>query len=183
MINSLSRVRKTHLFIAFGVSVVMLLQGVKAYTTLTEKARSQEEVTEGVFRWKQSYMALADTVKKWEKNYRSENSVQDIFSIISLVSLSEYGLSAGTDDLVLTKVDPVVHNGFPVGLTKVCLASAKGGDSSGLKVQAPTYESLFPAIKRLSRRPDVYIGTISIKGDSGGPIATLGDFCILLRRG
>lgn len=183
MIDAIGSAPKFPLLVAIGVVVVMGLQGVNAYRTLTEKASAQEAVTESVQRWKQSYMAVADSVKHWEANYRRDDTVQDLVSLFSIIDLGAYGLRADTDKLILNKVDPVAQNGMHIGLTKVCLATAGGVESAGLDVQADNYTALFAGLKRLAQRPDIYINTITVKGDKAVPLASLGDFCVLLRRG
>ena len=56
---------------------VLCLQGVKSFRVLTEKALAQEAVPDSVLQWKQGYVAFADTVKKWNDRFRTEDSVQE----------------------------------------------------------------------------------------------------------
>ncbi len=175
-------VGKTGPLLFAGILTVLLtMHGVKGYKTLQEKAVAQEGVTEAVQRWKQSYMALSGSVTQWETNYRREDSVQDLISLFALIGLNNYGLRADADNLVLTKVEPVAHNGTPLGLTKICLASG-AGDGASLAVQAADYQTLFSGIDKLAKRPDIYIGNISVQGDKPVPMARLGEFCVMLRK-
>jgi len=183
MINTLGGAPKFPLLVALGVVVAMGLQGVNAYRTLTEKAAAQDAVTESVQRWKQSYMAVADSVQRWEADYPRDDAVQDLVSLFSIIDLGAYGLRSNTDKIILNKVDPVIENGMHIGLTKVCLATAGGVESAGLDVESDNYKTLFAGLKRLAQRPDIYIGTITVKGDKAVPLASLGEFCVLLRRG
>jgi len=168
--------------LALGFTVVSATQGLKAHRILTAKATAQDEVTESVHRWKQNYMALGESVKRWDRDYRQQDSVQDLMSLFAVINLNEYGISANTDAMILNKIDQVTQNGMQIGLTRICLSSTGSGDSSALEVRAPTYQALFDGLKRLSKRPDIYIGTISIKGDKAFAIANLGDFCVLLSK-
>lgn len=176
--------------ISFKALVVMALffmlitgiQGIKAHRVMMVKTQSQVEVTENILRWRQNYKALEESVKKWEKNYRRQESVPDLMSLFSIVNLGEYGLSANTDAMILNKVEPVVQNGMPIGLTKICLASSGSGDASALEVQATNYQALFTGIMQLAQRLDISIGTITIKSDKVIPMANLGDFCVLLSK-
>jgi len=181
MINGTLGAQKLPLLIAMGFLIVAGVQGLKAYRTLSEKAVAQERATESVERWKQSYAALAGTVKRWESSYRHENSIQDLMSLYNAIGLEEYGLQTDVDTMILNKVEPVTQNGVALGLTCVYLASAGSGDTSSLEVRASNYQHLFAGVKRLSERPDIYIGMITIKGDKT-PTAKLGDFCVLLRK-
>jgi len=180
--SSFSPAGRLPLVLALGFAAVLIMQATKAHRILNERAQSQAAVTESVQRWKQSYMALADTAKKWESSYRREESIQDLVSLYEAVGLTEYGLRADTDSVMLQKVDPVTQNGMPIGLTKFCLASAASSESMGLQVQALNYQALFAGIKRLAKRPDIYIGTITVRGDKELPVANLGEFCVLLRK-
>ena len=182
MINTIGSAGKLPLLISVVFAVVLGVQGVKAHRTLAEKAAAQESVTESVQRWKQSYLALADTMKRWESSYRREDSIQDLVSLYSAVGLAEYGLRADIDNLILNKVEPVTQNDVAIGLTRICLASAGSGDGASLEVQAPNYQTLFTGLQQLSRRQDIVIGTIAVKGDKAAPVANLGDFCVLLRK-
>ena len=181
MTNGMLSAKKLPLLIAIGFLMIAGVQGLKAYRTLAEKAAAQERATESVERWKQSYMALASTVKQWESSYRHENSIQDLMSLYHAIGLKDYGLQSDVDTMILHKVEPVAQNGAALGLTCVYLASAGSGDSSGFEVRASSYQNLFTGLKRLSERPDIYIGMITIKGDKT-PTAKLGDFCVLLRK-
>lgn len=179
MINASTKVL---IAMALGFTAISATQGIKAYKILVAKAMAQEDVTESVHRWKQNYMALGESVRRWERDYRRQDTVQDLMSLYAAVSLGGYGLSSDTDAMILYKVAPVAQNGMPIGLTRVCLASNGSGDASALEVQAPNYQELFGGIKRLAQRPDISIGTITIKGDKKVPAANLGDFCVLLRK-
>lgn len=173
---------KTLIAMALGLVVIAATQGLKARSTMTAKAQAQADVTEGVHRWKQNYMALGESVKRWERDYRRQDSVPDLMSLFGIINLGAYGLVANTDAMILNKIEPVTQNGMPIGLTKICLASTGSGDASALEVQASTYQDLFSGIKRLAQRPDIFIGTISIKGDKPRATATLGNFCVLISK-
>ncbi|MCX7173833.1 MAG: hypothetical protein D4S02_05995 [Rhodocyclaceae bacterium] len=170
------------LFFACTFFMVFAVQGIKAYNILKEKAAAQAAVTESVERWKQSYMALSDTVKKWDSNYRKDSTIQDLLSLYTLVGLADYGLIADTDGVVVHRIEQVTVNGVALGLTRICLASSSGSEMGALQVQGGNYQTLFAGLKRLAARPDIHIGTINIKGDRSFPVASLGDFCVLLRR-
>jgi hypothetical protein len=181
MING-TGIKKVPLIVVVAFAAVLGMQGVKSFRALAEKALAQEAVTESVMQWKQGYMAFADTVKKWDGSFRSEDSVQDLISLYSVVGLSSYGLRADSDTLLLNKVAPVAQGGIAIGLTQFCIASASRPEGA-LDVEAANYQALFAGLRRLSQRPDVSIGSISIKGDKTTPVASLGEFCVLLRKG
>lgn len=104
-----------------------------------------------------------------------------LVSLYAMIGISGYGLQVNTDNVIVSKVDPVIENGLHIGLTKICLVSVKGGDRGALSVSARNYETLFDGINKLADRPDVYIGNISIKGGGATAEASLGEFCVLLR--
>lgn len=181
--SALRSMGRTPLFIAIALALVLLKQGYESYQMFEQKAAAQESVTESVDRWKTSYLALADTVKKWDASYEKEDSIQDQVSLIDELGLAQYGFKFDVDAITVVRIDPVTENGVQIGLTKVCLAS--GLNSEGVKVSAPNYEALLSGLKRLAGRPDIYIGVIKIKGENNSttPEAILGDFCLLLRKG
>ena len=173
---------KLPLFFACVFGLLFLSQGLNAYRIMSNKALAQDLITESVERWKQSYLALADTSKKWEKSYRKEDTIQDLVTLYASIGLSEYGLVADQDAVIVYKIDPVLHNEMALGLTRYCLASSTTGENNGLQVQAVNYQMLFAGLKRLTSRPDIFVGTINIKGGGDVPIANLGEFCVLLRK-
>lgn len=173
---------KTILVMAFAFAFLMTFQGMKAYHILAEKAQAQASVTESVYRWKQNYMALGKTVSRWEREYHSQSSVQDMMALLAVADFDRYSLTINTDAVNINKIQPVTQNEMQIGLASVCLSSSGGGNSSALSVQAEDYQALFAGIKLLAKRPDISIGTISIKGNMAVPQADLGDFCILLRQ-
>jgi hypothetical protein len=182
MINTIRKTGKFPLMIALAFSAVLGVQGNLAYVALANKAQAQEGVTESVQRWKQSYLALGDSVKKWGASYRREDSVQDLVSLFAVVNLEQYGLQVNTDSLLLNKVEPETRNGMAIGLTKICLASAGSAEGGSLEVSAPNYQALFAGLKRLSSRKDIFISTITVRGAKLTPVANLGDFCVLMRK-
>lgn len=173
---------KVIIAMALGFTVISATQGLKSHRILAAKTQAQADVTESVNRWKLNYEALGESVKRWERNYLRQENVQDMMSLFAVVNLGEYGVAANTDAIILNKIEPVVQNGMPIGLTRICLSSNGSGDASALEIQAPNYQALFAGIKRLAQRPDISIGTISIKGDKALPVANLGDFCVLLSK-
>lgn len=182
MISSVSSRAKMPLVAALAFAAVLGVQGSKAFRTLSEKAATQGAVTESVQRWKQSYLALADAVKRWSAQYRREDSVQDLVSLYAVIDLPRYGLQVDTDALMLNKVEPEVRNGMAIGLTRICLTSAGSADAAGLEVRAPNYQALFAGVKALAGRPDIAISTITVRGAKAQPTAYLGDFCVLMRK-
>lgn len=176
-----SRYRRTPIVFVVTLVVILLYQGWQALSILQTKARSQHAVTEGVYQWKQSYLALREVLGNWEKAYRRDDSVQDLVSLYAMIGLSDYGLQTDADSVILNSVEPITQNNIPIGLTKICLISTQGADRESLLVQAADYESLFRGLSQLADQPDIHIGTISIKGDSAAALASLGHFCVLLR--
>lgn len=165
---------------ALGLILISVVQGRKAHQVVTDKAQAQANVTESVNRWKQDYLALGDSVRRWGQDYRNQESVPDLMTLIALVRLGEYGLTVNTDAVTINKIEPVTQGSMQIGLTKVCLASSSMG--AALEVQAPSYQALFKGFKQLAKRPDISIDTISIKGDRPVPVASFGDFCVLLSK-
>ena len=165
---------------AIGLVLLSAVQGMRAHRVMADKALAQANITESVHRWKQNYLALGDAVKRWGSDYRNQESVPDLMTLIAHIRLSDYGLTVKTDAVILNKIIPVTHGEMQIGLTKVCLATNSHG--AALEVQAPTYQALFAGIKQLAKRPDISIEILSIKGDKTVPVASLGDFCVLLSK-
>lgn len=182
MINPASRVP---LFIAAIFVSIMLFEGSNTVSELNQKVSQQKVVTEGVHRWKQSYLALREVLQNWESNYRRDESIQDLVSLYAMIGLSGYGLHTNEDNVILNNVESITSNNLHIGLTKICLISTKGPDRSSLLVHADNYETLFAGLNKLAARPDIFIGNVTIKGGQDArttvATATLGDFCVLLR--
>lgn len=176
-----SHYRRAPFVFVMALVAILLYQGWQSLSVLQAKAQSQDAVTEGVYQWRQSYLALREVLAQWEKAYRRDDSVQDLVSLYAMIGLSEYGLQTDADSVILNSVEPITQNSIPLGLTKICLISTKGADRESLMVQAADYERLFQGLSQLADQPDIHIGTISIKGDSAAAVASLGHFCVLLR--
>lgn len=182
MISSGGSAAKLPMVAAMALSAILVVQGTKGYRVLAEKASAQEAVTESVQRWRQSYLALAEAVKRWGVLYAREDSVQDLVSLYGLVNVEKYGLQVDKDSLVLSNVDQESRSGMSIGLSRICLATGGAGEGAALEVRANTYQALFAGVKALAARRDIYISTISIKGAKALPTAYLGDFCVLMRK-
>lgn len=168
--------------ILFACAVVAMAAniGIKSHKILKDKAQAQDSVTQSLERWEQSYQALGASRDAWNKNYQLESSVQDVLSLMGLVNLKSYGLVTDIDNLVLTKAEQVMQNDVPIGLTKICMGTG-AGDGGALQVQAYTYQALLDGISQLTKRPDIYLGNITVQGKSAVPMARLGEFCVLMR--
>lgn len=169
---------KLLVIMALGLAAISVFQGMKVHRLMNAKATAQINVTESVNRWKNNYLALGESINRWNKDYRTQESVPDLMTLIKTVRLSEYGLNTNADKIILNKIDPIIQNGMQIGLTKVCLATSS--NNSALEVQAPSYKALLQGIKKLVDRPDIFADAITIKGDKSTPIANLGEFCVLL---
>ena len=168
--------------LALAFSAILATGGVKGYKILSNKAGEQDAVTESVIRWKQNYLALAESIKRWDASYRREESIPDMLSLIAAVNLGTYGLASDPDTIMIQKIDQVRRGNASIGLSSVCLASAGAPGAGALEVNAPSYAALFAGLQRLAGRADVSIGSIAIRVEKGTPIGSLGDFCVLLSR-
>lgn len=162
-----------------GLAALCAIQGMKAHNVMTEKARLQADVTESVDRWKQNYKALGDSVIRWGKDYTRQAEVDDLMTLVGLVRFGEYGLNINADNLSIFKIVPVTQADAQIGLTKVCLATNGEGT---MNVTASSYQSLFKGVNQLAQRPDIHIEKISVRGDMAVPMASLGEFCVLLSK-
>lgn len=175
-----AQLKKVLLIASAAITVMFVVQGIKASNILNDKAQAQAAETDTIARWKQSYQALGGARQKWDASFRKVDSVPDIVGLASHIDLAKYGLETDGDNMVLSKIEPMLQSGQPLGLTKICLAtgSANGG---GFLVAAQNYEALLVGIEKLSKRLDITMGNISLQGDKAFPVAALGDFCVLLR--
>lgn len=162
---------------AIGISVVLGVAGIKGMKTLEATAKAQSNVTEGILNYQSSYQALAESMKRWDSNYRSAVEINDLASIANILSLSQYGLNHVADKIMLSSVDPVTQNGASLGMTKICLSNSGNTD---FNVTAPDFSTLFGGVKKLANRPDVTIGSFVISGEKE-PMAKLNNFCLLIR--
>lgn len=172
---------KTPFVVAAACAFLLATQGIKANRILADKAQRQAAVTEAVERWSQNYLALSDSADRWKAAYRSESEVGDLLALLTVLNLTDYHLSASADGLMLNKIEPVAEGGMSIGLTRACLAST-GVSGAAVEVSATDYHILFLGIRRLAERPDIQIGTISVRGDKPFPVAALGDLCVLLSK-
>lgn len=180
MVNS--QFKNLLLVCAFVLAGMFVMQGLKAYGTLGAKVVAQNAATEGLMRFKEMFTALGSSRTKWDKNYRKEDSVQDLVTLLAVVNFEQYGIETDNDNVVVMKVEPVKHGDADLGLTKICLSTGVG-DGGTLYVRAANYQTLLSGIDKLAKRPDIYIGNIALQGDRAFPLAKLGDFCVYLRNG
>ena len=164
-----------------GVFLVAIsgYQGYKATKILEEKASLQTTVTEGIYQWKKSYAALGASAKKWDATYTSQTLVPDMLALIERLRLNEYNLNVNTNKIFVSKIESIAQTGVQIGLVKVCLASSNRGDA--LEVEAANYQTLFSGVEKVAKRLDISIESIEIQGDKKIPIASLNDFCVLLK--
>lgn len=167
---------------SIAFAAILGYQGFTAFGTLRNKATAQEDSTEALQRWQQSYLALSDSQKQWSSQYPSSGAVEDLYSLLQLVSLQRYSLRTDPDTVSLTRVEPVQGNGLNLGLVRYCLSSQGAADNGALRVEASSYTELLAGLRKLASVPYVYIGTIGIQGDKPQPAAILGDFCLQLRQ-
>lgn len=156
---------------------LLIFGGINSYKVLEKKASAQIAVTESINRWKQSYKALQSVVKEWNARYALASTVPDVRAIIALMNIGPMGLTADTDNLVLTSATQIQHAGMDISLSKICLGI--NGDS--FIVKAATYSELLKGIDALAKRPDIYLGNITILGEAPNPQAKIGEFCVFLR--
>lgn len=166
-----------------GVFIVLAHHANGAWAIFKDKVQAQQIITEGVYRWTDSFNALHKSMEQWGQIYTKEGTLQDLRGLLEMANFEGVGLSVRTDDVAVVSVDGVRHNDVPIGLTKVCLATMVGGDGKAIKVSAQDYRTLFSGIKSMTDRGDIDVGSIVIQGDKGRPTAALGNFCILLSRG
>lgn len=158
--------------------------GYEGMAVLLRKAKEQDAATNVVTQWKAGYDALSKSREAWLKRYPDMGRFNDLLGLMRNVQLERYGLSADPDSLASLKVEDVERSGVNLGLTRVCVGSTSATDSAGLLVTASNYSSLLEGIERLAKRSDVEISSITVSSsESAAAQATLGGFCLLLRRG
>lgn len=167
----------TVVMLGIALAGVLVIGGINGHKTMSAKAKEQDGITESVVRWKRSYMALAGTQERWVKTYKSATGIPDLLSLVSLLNLPDYYLSANTDELVLKSVEQVTANGVELGLTKLCMST----EQEHFVVEAGTYDALLKGVEKLASRKDLYLDNISILGDKPIPQARIGELCLLLR--
>lgn len=160
---------------------VLATVGVKGFTTLRQKAQQQDSSTEVISRWKSSYKALEASSNAWKARYPSLSNYNDLLSLYRSLRLESYRLTGDPDRLALTENSAVQHNGTDLGLMRICLASTAEGKGAPFVVTADSYALLLEGINGLTSRPDIAIGSITVKGAGSRPTAELSDFCVLLR--
>lgn len=163
---------------AVGLAAVLVTAGVTANKTLTSKTAAQQQVNEGVLRYQSSYMALSESMKKWDASYASASQIGDLMTINNLLNLPRYGLIADIDDTKLAKVDAVTtSSGTALGMTRICLTNAGNND---FVVKAADFSTLFSGVKQLAKRLDISVGIITFSGEREA-VAKMTDFCVLVR--
>lgn len=163
------------------IAIVFCTMGVQGLKALREKAQQQDQATEVVRRWKQSYKALASSTSAWTGRYPKLANYKDLLDLHRSVGLERYQLVSDPDTLAITKLEPVTYNGADLALVRVCIASTGAAHDASLAVNAASYQSLLAGIKDLAAQPSVELGGIAIKEVEGTPTAFLSGFCLLLR--
>jgi len=169
--------------IGVAIAAVLVTMGYKGTRVLDEKAKQQQAASDSVKRWKQSYKALLNSTREYNQRYPDLAKFDDILGLYQSIHLGNYKLHANPDILAITRAEPVMSGGVPVGLARICLASNATNAEAALEVGADSYLELLDGISALAARPDIEIGGVSIKGKDKTPTASLGNFCLLLRQG
>lgn len=166
--------------VSFAVCAICAFNGQQLNKIFREKISAQNQVTESVHRWTDSFNALNASIKRWDATFKKESSIQDLRGLIALANFDAAGLGVSVDGLSIASVEPVLRNGAPIGLTMMCLASQGAGDVRSVEVNAKDYKSLFEGIRSITGRSDISVSSINIRGDRKAPTAILGNFCVLL---
>jgi hypothetical protein len=166
-----------HVALAMAVSGVLVMGAMDSAKMLHDKSGVQQSNTNLLQRWKDSYLSLKTSIAQWQGSYMSTKDVPDIDAVGALIDPEKYGLIVNLDKLKVISAKPVDAAGLGLDLTKLCLGS--GGDY--LAVSAKNYPVLLDGLAQLSKRPDIYIGSIAIGGEGTTTQARLTNFCVYLR--
>lgn len=172
--------------IAAGVALIMLVyRGYEIRNGYLQLAATQQTTVDQLNRFSQQVEAVKESRKKWDKQYPPISAIHGPDGLIEHVKFESYGLEVDPDKVTLLPTEMVMVDGAentPIGLLSTCLSTAGSGDKDVLEVSAPSYQALMTGIDKLSRRPDIAVGNISVKKGTGKtPVGRLGGFCVLLR--
>lgn len=167
--------------IAAALSSALAYQSFHVASLLAKKTQAQTAVVDAVSLWKRDLAAVGDVERQWQARYPAEGAIQDVLGLLEQVrSSAGQALSIDFDRAFVQRVEPVKHAGVELGLTKVCLGSAEGGEA--FVVKAPSYDELMGGLRQLAAKPQINIGSVLIHGDKQMASATLGDLCVLVRK-
>lgn len=166
--------------IGMVIAGLFVINGMDGHKALVEKITSQKTLTDKVNAWKQSYIALKDTVGQFEKSYTATSEIKDMRALVAMLEFDKIGLRADSDHVTLSKsVTETSTNLKAIDLSQLCLGNSASG---ALEVSANNYGSLIKGIAELEKRTDVTIGNLSIQNVQGKPPkASLTNFCVFVR--
>jgi hypothetical protein len=166
----------------FGLAAVFGLAlysgGTSTYATMHQKVIDQQTAEMKLKAWQDLYRALSPVEKAWRQTFPAAADVKDLYAIIQLLDVQQYGLTMPTQSFTMSGIKPVEYAGQKLGIYRVCVQN--GGASQGLVLRANDYPTLVNAIKRLAGRSDLTFTSMSIR-DGDAPTMTLANTCLLLR--
>lgn len=170
---------KNFLFLLFSLvtAAIMTAGGFNSYKILEKKTIAQNNATDSVNEWKQSYKGLQNVTNDWKNKFEKTTNVPDVRALIAVINLKGNELFADTDNVNVVSVEQISLGGIDIGLSKICL----GVNSDTFILKAKTYNELLNGLDRLAGRSDLLLGRISIQGDLALPQAKFSNFCVFLR--
>lgn len=125
--------------------------------------------------------ALAPTAKKFEETFPDKAEISDIFDLYQLLKVDRLGLIANPEGTSVTRISDIERKNRIVGAIDLCLTSMGGGFS----VQATDLDKMTTGLEQLLAKPWVNAKGVTITMTPGRAraIATLKEFCLVLRDG
>ncbi|WP_207002639.1 hypothetical protein [Trinickia mobilis] len=158
--------------------LVLYSGGMSTYATMHQKVVDQQSAETKLKDWQDKYHALRPVETAWRQTFPAAADIKDLYSIIQLLDVQQYGLTMPTQAFTMSGIRPVEYAGQKLGIYRVCVQN--GGASQGLVLHANDYPTLVNAIKRLAGRSDITFTSISVR-DGDAPTMTLANTCLLLR--
>lgn len=165
--------------IAISASWVFLTGASSVEEKVELRLRIMDKTVEEAKSFRGRVQSLAPTAAKFESTFPDKSQIADIFDLYQLLGVDKLGLIAKPEGTSVTRINDIERKSRIVGAVDLCLTSQGGG----FTVEAPNLDQLTRGLEDLLGRPWVNAKgvTISMVPGRGRALASLSDFCLVLR--
>ena len=157
--------------------LVLYSGGSTTYNVISARAQAQSQYAETLHNQHTRYTSLASVQQRWKRTFPAADGVQDLYGVIQLLNMREYHVTTATQNIQITRIEPVVYHGVRLGVSRVCLQAT---GSKGLPIHADDYPTLIATAAALAQRPDLTYDGIEVE-NADVPTMTIKQPCLLLR--
>lgn len=147
---------KLALLISAAFSAYVINYSIELRSLMIQKLEEQQIALNDFQEWKQEYEKLIPLNEKWENSF---NSFEDIRDLLKLHKFLGNIPPSDPEAMLVSKIEEIKHQDIHIGAYSVCVGSFS---SEGYEFTADSFNVLLDDLKRLSARPDIKMGSITL---------------------